>query len=252
MELPEDKLKIIPIWFVAMILLIGAVGASGLWMMGFDFSPKYGEPLVIRYNDELKNDDWVNITEFPTETTSDPINLTYGTYHNYIQITHTGDRGVNITASFEPVVEGGVHPKQVGFVLLKGIVEPERARWEGDTIRYGSRRAKVKWGELEKTLTLESGETANYTLVHVLKENASIDPGKEDLRISWNFIRNDPVSDPSYRNLERAPYPEFGAGGPDLFNTTPISILAAILGSAILGYILIKKIKEEVMERGGG
>ncbi len=231
-----DTIKQIPVWVVALILVCGTVAAAGLWLLRMDAPISYQEPFIVKHSDELLYDQWETIDRFPYRAQRGPIDLTYRTFHEYISVSYEGRRSVNITATFVPEVSGVMEPYHVGFVLLEGIVDPENVTWNGNTAINGEQQGEIRWGFHETNIILGSREVKNYTVINVLSNSAPLYVCTRGVSISWHFARSE--VDPAV--MDDIP----GIPRDRVFNIAPITLLIALLLTAIVGYMMFKDIEE--------
>lgn len=234
--------KTIPVWFVILLLIVGAIAAAGVWMLRIESPGTYDEPFTVEYKDELDENEWEKVNEFPNQVETDPVDLTYGTFHNYVRLTSERRRPVLLNATFLAKTGGDLQPEDVGFVLLEGIVEPERIQWDS-TERLSvqgpndNRTAEIDWRYTQENITLEKGEPQEYTVIAVLSNNAPLDTGANDLLINWQFRRTEPTPSPEEVDI---PTPL-----DRIYNFTPIILVVSIIITALIGYAMYKQMWRE-------
>jgi len=225
--------KTLPVWFVIALVLVAVVGSTGVWMLQVESPASYDEPFTIKYSDEL-NEDWKMIDDFPHEVEKDSIDLTYGTYHDFINISSKRRRPVKIIAAFSGMTGENIHQEHIGFVILEGLVDPDDVIWNenGTVASYENNSKEIEWGHHEKSIVLNDGSPETYTLITVLSNNAPLDLENDELFINWQFSRAEVrpgPTDPDIPPVLRSPY-----------NLTPYIILASAVITMIIGYLLFK------------
>ncbi len=227
-----DKLKEIPIWSIAIVLIVGTVAAAGLWILSIEAPVTYEEPITIEYSDEMRYDEWEIITEFPHIAETEPKDLTYRTFHDYFRVNYEGRRPVHINATFSADLRGDIEPEHVGFVVLEGIVHPEEVTWEDNLVIHEGREVELRWGFQEENITLEKDDAQNYTIINVLSNDVPLNSDNNDIRILWEFRRGD--VEPTPVDVE-VPTPL-----PGVYNITPILVVVSVMITVIISYVLFK------------
>lgn len=239
MESSKIIWKTIPVWFIIIILLTGVIGASIIWFGIPEVPARYDEPFHVQISDELREDEWISVSDFPETKTKEPIDLTYGRFHDYLKITNERNRRVNVSVEIEAIVDGAIEKNDVGFAIFDGIIRPQDISVEKDTLEKQNQTEPIMNGSHNRELTLEKDETSKLTIVNIFRPSRYLNQDEFDLRIGWNFIREDPVSDPSLREIPRTIAEDIG---PEIYNYTPLNFLIAIIGTIIASYIFYKKI----------
>ncbi len=225
--------KTLPVWFVIALLVVALVGAAGAWMLQLESSVRYDEPFTVRYSDEL-NDEWKVIEDFPHEVEKDSIDLTYGTYHDFINITSQRRRPVEVISAFSVKNGEALETDHIGFVILEGLVDPANVTWNenGTSVSHGENSSEIQWGYHSKSITLEVDNPQTYTVITVLSNDAPLDQGDGDLSINWQFSR-----------AEVRPGP-FDSGSPTLlrgpYNLTPYILLGSVIITILIGFVAFK------------
>lgn len=229
--------KTLPVWFVILILIVGIITTTGAWMLRIESSVEYNEPFTVKYSDEL-NQEWEVIDEFPKKIDRESIDLTYGTYHDYIKITSERRRPMEIDVTFSPIVAGELKNHHVGFVLLEGVVRPENVTWEegGLIANHNDGSSTISWGSYNENITVEGNNTQEYTRITVLSNNAPLNHEDNELSISWDFKRAEIRPTPSEIDI---PTPLRQA-----YNLTPLLLFASLVFSSILVHRLFKDLWE--------
>ncbi len=229
--------KTLPVWFVILILIVGLIAATGAWMLRIESPVEYDEPFTVQYSDEL-NEEWRVIDEFPKEVEKESIDLTYGTYHDYIKITSERRRPVEINVTFSSNVPYERDHIDVGFAFLEGIVNPNNVTWEdGGTVANHSRgNSNINWGFYQDNITLQRNFTKEYTIITVLSNNAPLKTEDDELSINWEFRRTEVRPTPSDVDippaLRRA------------YNLTPFFLFASFVVTSIIVHRMFKDIWE--------
>jgi len=239
--------KTLPVWFVILLLIVGAVAVAGVWMLGIESPVTYDEPFTVEYRGELdEEDEWEEVTEFPDQIETDPIDLTYGTFHNYVRLTSEKRRPVSLNARFFADTNGYLQPQHVGFVLLEGVVDPQEIEWnstESFTIqgRQDNISAEIEWGFYQENITLEMEEPQDYTIITVLSNDAPVDTEENDLDINWAFRRGEITPGPEEVDV---PVPL-----DRIYNFTPVIMIVSLIITVLIGYAMYKEI--EGVEKNG-
>lgn len=226
--------KTIPVWFVILLLIVGAVAVTGVWMLRIESPVTYDEPFTVEYSDELNEDEWEEV-EVPNEVKTEPIDLTQGTFHNYIRLTSDRRRPISLNATFSAQTNGDLQPEHVGFVLLEGVVRPTEVTWNGDGVIHDAQEADIEWGHHQENITLEKEEPQEYTIITVLSNDAPQDTEDNGLSISWELRRTEITPGPEEVDI---PTPL-----DRIYNFTPIILVVSIMITALIGYAMYKEMK---------
>ena len=226
--------KTLPVWFVILILIVGLIAVTGAWMLRIESPVEYDEPFSVKYSDEL-NEEWKEIDEFPQNIDKNSIDLTYGTYHDYIKVTSERRRPVEIDVTFSANVDGELEHHHIGFALLEDVVGPNNVSWdEGGTVaNHTDGNSSINWGFYTTSITLEKNRSQEFTIITVLSNNAPLKEEDNVLSINWEFKRAEVRTTPSDIDippaLRRA------------YNLTPLLILISIV---MTSYIVYRKFKD--------
>ncbi len=233
--------KTLPVWFVILLLIVGAVSVVGVWMLRIESPVTYDEPFTVEYRGELdEEDEWEEVTEFPEEIEADPIDLTYGTFHNYIRMTSERRRPISLNATFSADAEGELQSEHVGFVLLEGLIGPQEIEWNSsETLTVQGQQdnnpAQIEWGFYQENITLDMEEPQEYTIITVLSNDAPVYAEENDLNINWAFRRAEVTPGPEEVDM---PVPL-----DRIYNFTPIIIIVSIIITALVGYAMYKEME---------
>jgi len=231
-----ERLKEIPIWVIAIVLVSGTVAAAGIWLTQVETPVTYGEPFIVEYSDE-KTDSWERLESLPPENTviKNEIDLTYRTFHDFFRVTYEGRRSVKLNVTFFANRDNQLEREHVGFVVLEGIIHPEEIGWNESSAVYQNQTIDINWGLYDEGITLEAHETQNYTVINVLSNNAPVMNTENDLSINWQFRRAEVGPRPV--DLED-PHPF-----PGVYNLTPFILLVSVALTGVVSYVLFKDLK---------
>ncbi len=211
-------------WVVVIVLIVGTVVAAGIWLATVG-SPATYEPFVVEYADEekLDNGEWESITDFPYVHEKDPIDLTYGTFHEYIRIEHTGEKPVNVSVEIGP--DNDENNDLFRFVLIEDFVEPQRVSWDENrsVAIVNEENYTAETGEYEEEFRLEEDDK-EFTLINIYQQNEepeTMDVDGNDVNVVWNFQRHTV----------------------EIYNFTPIILIISIIVAGTIGYSLFKYLK---------
>ncbi len=204
-------------------------------MLRIEYPVEYDEPFTVEYSDEL-NEEWSVIDEFPKEIEEESIDLTYGTYHDYVKIRSERRRPVQINVTFSTNTAYEHNDLDVGFAFLEGIVHPNNVTWEegGIVANHSGGNSNIEWGFYQDDITLKRNFTKEYTIITVLSNNAPLQQEDNELSINWMFRRAEVR--PTPRDVEVPPALRRA------YNLTPLLIFASFVATSIIVHQVFKDI----------
>ena len=192
------------------------------------------QPFTIEHSDELSNGEWETFGRLPREEDIRTIDLTYGTFHEYIRITHRGDDVVYMNISLETDARYEAEKNYIGFVIFEGIVGPRDISWNQTSAINHNGAERISWGYQEKDVIMGAGETRNYTIISVLNRSAPSPRIYERMWIRWHFESDDIViAEPIAVEFPLDPRER-------LSPLTPFTFTTSIISAIVIGYIIFK------------
>ncbi len=216
------KLKGIPVWFIAALLIAGTVAGAGLWILTVEVPVDYDEPVKVYYSSEdmIENDvpdneeDWFGPLQLRDTRTTDPTDLTYGTLHDYVRAEkpEEGKDPVELTVEIQAYDDDGnildtdtEGYADIGFVVIPaddeinedpvGLLGPREISWEydqdtgnRDAVLVNGEQYDVEWGFTEITRELGQNDEFEYTVISVVAEEVDESPvDVQDYEIVWEL-----------------------------------------------------------------
>ncbi len=192
------------------------------------------ERFTIEYSDELRDDEWEAFRDFPREDDIKTIDLTYGTFHEYIRVSHQGENTVHMNVTFEADTRYENDKNYIGFVILDGIVGPRDISWNQTSAIHNDQDGEIHWGFQHRNIVIPPGETRNYTIINVLNKSAPSQRIYERMWIRWHFESDEVmVSHPMELELLSEPWERVS-------RFTHLTFTASIIATAVIGYVLFK------------
>lgn len=179
----------IPVWAVALILIIGTVVGAGIWILTVNVPVEYYEPVDVYYSSEdmipgdtPQSGEWYGPLQLRDTRTTDATDLTYGTLHDYINATNPagGKDPVNLTMDIQAYNGTGAATTDIGFVVIPDLVGPRDITWnyEADDNRsaavYNTNTYNVTWGNVQINETLNINTGATYTVINVVRNSVNV------------------------------------------------------------------------------
>ena len=189
----KRKLLGIPVWVVALMLVVGSVAGASIWILTVNVPVDYSEPVEVYYNSEDMDSEVGPLPLRETRTT-DATDLTYGTLHDYVRVVNpaNGKTSLELTVQIT-AYESSSHSTQssdIGFVYFQGEVDPQDVSWSydsttGDRISatYSGTTRDVSYGSLSFTHTFSQGEEVTYTVINVQASGVDV----SGCEIVWNL-----------------------------------------------------------------
>jgi len=187
------KLKRMPVWAVALILIFGTVAGAGIWILTVNVPVEYHEPVQVYYSSEdmvpgdtpstyPESAEWYGPIQLRDQRTTSATELTYGTLHDFINATNPagGKNPVNLTVEIDAYNTTDGATTDIGFVVIPGLVGPRNITWTYDgtgnrtSATYGATTYNVEWGNTTINESLTPGEGATYTVINVGKDTVNI------------------------------------------------------------------------------
>ncbi len=184
MEKNGRKLKGIPVWAIAMILIIGTVAGAGIWILTVNVPVEYYEPVEIYYGSEDMATEWFGPIPLRDTRTTDATDLTYGTMHDYIRAVNPvgGKTSVNLTVEIQAYDNTNGTTTDIGFVAIPGErVDPQNVTWTYDgsgnreIAHYNGVDYNVTWGSIDITETLLENSEQVYTVINIVGYGINVD-----------------------------------------------------------------------------
>ncbi len=182
MEKNGRKLKGIPVWAIAMLLIIGTVAGAGIWILTVNVPVEYYEPVEIYYGSEDMETEWFGPIPLRDTRTTDATDLTYGTMHDYIRAVNPvgGKPSVNLTVEIQAYDGTDVATMDIGFVAIPDErVDPQNVTWtyvggNRDVAHYNGVDYDVVWGSINITETLTENSEQIYTVINVGADGVNV------------------------------------------------------------------------------
>lgn len=231
----KQKVKVISVWLIALVLIIGTSLAIGLWMLRMNPPVEYGEyggTFIMEYTDERNYRDWEVVNSFPYEQDRENMDLTYRTFHNYFRLHYDGRDPLRLNATISAHVTNGFRLEHIGFAFFEGIVEPKDIIWSNNTAQFDGQEALINWAYYSEEILIDTNGTYEYTLINILSEDAPSYDENNGLSIVWNFYRGERAS----RGLTTD---QLLSSDRNVYNVTPILLSVSLIVTFIVGYSLI-------------
>ncbi len=179
----KSKLKGIPVWFLAALLIAGTVAGAGIWILTVEVPVEYHQPVDIYYGSEDMETEWFGPIPLRDTRETDATDLTYGTLHDYIRAVNPedGKPSVDLTVQIQAYDDGEEETEDIGFVAIPDErVDPQDVSWNYDngervSAVYDGTSYDVEWGFLEITETLEEDSEQIYTVINVGSNGVNLD-----------------------------------------------------------------------------
>ncbi len=198
MSMLTKRLKGIPVWVIAIVLVSGTVLGAGIWFLSVDGPVEYDEPLQVSYTGEDEiyevedlNDEWIDIGIGDYRDTYDntkPAILNYGEFAHYIRVENPReDEEAEVQIEIWSEYDGDETNDDIQFVVEEGLHDP----WDLDSDYEDD-------AEVEATETLDIGpEDEVYLTVMSVIEDPENPPWEddetdiEDYNLAWRFTETD-------------------------------------------------------------
>ncbi len=177
------KLRGIPVWAIAAVLILGTVAGAGIWILTVNVPVEYYNPVEIYYGSEDMETEWFGPIPLRDTRTTDATDLTYGTMHDYIRAYNPvgGKLSVELTVNIQAYNETGEETMDIGFVAIPDErVDPRDVTWTyvgGDrsVAHYDGMDYDVVWGSLDIIETLTEDSEQIYTVINVVANGVDVD-----------------------------------------------------------------------------
>ena len=204
----KTKMKGIPIYLIALVLIVGAVAGAGIWFLTVNIPVEYDEPVLITLYSEADTGAEYGVgVEFSlrdTYTHGQNIDMTYSTFHQYVNFSNPagGKAGLNIDVTLTAFDGAEEQTTTLGFVIIDSSeVDPRDVTWVYDG--QGNREQAivdnvgtypVTWGsDVLSVEDLATDTIDRWTVIYVIREfNDSGSPyfpiDFEAVNVSWEFV----------------------------------------------------------------
>ena len=195
----DRKLKGIPVYVMALILVSGTVLGAGIWFLTVDVPVDYSDPVEITMYSErdaegqIYPDDTEEMRLRTTNEHTQPADLVYETYHQHITFDNpdTGRDHVEILVSLEAQDNGGSLTNDIGFAVFEGEIRPEDVTWEydGEGEEWEADGEEIDRETTEFSLSLDGDDEHTWTVVYTNRDRTGEgDPYDVDgYTIEWFF-----------------------------------------------------------------
>lgn len=166
----------------AVVLVAGAAWGASVWLTDVDTPISYDEPYTIEMSDQTDDStagDFEAVPYKSTTTLSETADFTASgdssQYHEYVKVVNPEATGsVNLKVEIEQPQDFDDTGETMGFTVLDGHVEP------GDVEDV----QVEQWRSITHEMDVSSGETAEFTVVYTLGDDAPSSDGHE---VQWKF-----------------------------------------------------------------
>ncbi|MFO7991312.1 MAG: hypothetical protein R6U61_03340 [Thermoplasmata archaeon] len=179
----------IPVWAVALILIIGTVAGAGIWILTVNVPVEYYEPVQVYYSSEdmVPGDtpqpgEWYGPLQLRDSRTTDATELTYGTLHDYIRAVNPaeGKDPVNLTVDIQAYNTTGDPTNDIGFVVIPELAGPRDITWtysgaDRSSATFNGTTYPVQWGNTQINETLAANSEYTYTVIDVVADGVNVD-----------------------------------------------------------------------------
>lgn len=202
----------IPVWAVALMLVIGTVAGAAIWILTVEVPVEYDEPVDVYYSSEDMIDgrnttvpqgdaDWVGPLNLRETRRTNPSDLTYGTLHDYLRAENpsNGKNPANLTVEIQAYNDTDAETEEIGFVVInETLAGPQDIdNWqytnENRTAAvYNGTTYPVEYGYTQFNHSLNQGEMVNYTVINVVAEydDAGNNVNVNGYEIVWDLYDN--------------------------------------------------------------
>ncbi len=203
MKMLKRKLIGVPVWAVALMLIVGTVAGAGIWILTVNVPVEADEPVDIYFSDELmiqaddQDDQWYGPVRLRDTTTTGAVDMTYGTYNVYVRADNPseddGGRDIELTTEIQAYDDADEETNDIGFVLIEEeIVDPQDVTWQWDTgerthAEYNDDTIEIDWGSIDFSETVDAGEEPEHTVIYVGAEDVDVN----DYNIEWTLTETD-------------------------------------------------------------
>ncbi len=185
-----EKLKKMPVWLIALILVSGTALGAGIWILTVNVPVEYHEPVQVYYSSEdmipgdvpEEMEEWYGPVRLRDTRTTDATDLSYGTMHDYVRVENPidGKDLVNLTLVITAYDENTVSTDDIGFVVIPGLVGPREIAWEWDNgdrteAEVNGDTYDVIWETVDIEETLIPEDEVEYTVINVAADGADVD-----------------------------------------------------------------------------
>ncbi|MFO7991313.1 MAG: hypothetical protein R6U61_03345 [Thermoplasmata archaeon] len=231
----EQKVKVISVWLIALVLIVGTALAIGLWMLRMNPPveyEEYGGSFILEYTDERDYRDWEVVSSFPYEQDRERMDLTYRTFHNYFRLHYDGRDPLRLNATISAHVNNDFRLEHIGFALFEGIAEPGEITWSNNTAQYDGQEVTIHWAYYSEEILIDTNGTYEYTLINILSEDAPPYTESNGLHIMWDFYRDERATGGLITD-------QLLASDRNVYDVTPILLSVSLIVTFIVGYSLI-------------
>ncbi len=135
----DRKLKGIPVYVMALILVSGTVLGAGVWFLTVDVPVEYDEPVeVYMWNERDDTETQYGGTgaDFRLRDRHEHVeelDMTYETFHQHVRLENPADgkQDLEVTVSLSVEPDNG-DADDIGIVVFEGEVDPVEVSWEYD------------------------------------------------------------------------------------------------------------------------
>ncbi len=217
----DNKLKGVPVYLVALVLVVGSVAGAGIWFLTVDVPVDYVEPLNVNMTSEenglvqygvFKGGN-SNFKLRDTHTHTQNANLTYSTYHQYVNFSNPSGGKDNLHLRVKINVSSSTN--DLGFVVFNKskygagepapltdhnkTIEPKNVTWNyypNDYVRknasYSNEPNAANYtiynDSVEFEITdLDTGQYWNRTIIYVVPDTKSAPTNLDTFEITWTF-----------------------------------------------------------------
>ena len=204
----KTKMKGIPIYLIALVLIVGAVAGAGIWFLTVNVPVEYYNPVNITlYSERDTGSQYgvgVDFSLRDTHTHSDDIDMTYSTFHQYVTFANPvgGKPALEIDVAITALDSAEVETDTIGFVIInEEEVDPQDVTWnyhafDGNRVSavYDGTTYTVSWGNDNRLSTgaISPDSSDHWTVIYIVREydtSAPYDPISLDVEnINWEFV----------------------------------------------------------------